>query len=117
MAELSHLAATGAEAVFCRQVAAFNARDIEQYLATFAPDAVVHGVTEGLPLRGRDELRAHYSARLADPRLHCDVLEVLAWPGGWVLARERVTSSAGATDVTVMFAIVGGAIARAFIGF
>jgi hypothetical protein len=115
VAELSDVPAAGAEAVFRRQVDAFNARDIEQYLATFAPDAVVHGITDGLPLRGLDELRDHYSARLADPRLHCEALEVLVWPGGWIIARERVTSSAGTTDVTAMFAIVEDAIARAFI--
>jgi hypothetical protein len=116
VAELSDLALAGAEAVFRRQVDAFNARDLEHYLETFAPDAVVHGVTAGLPLRGREELRAHYSARLADPRLHCEALEVLVWPGGWIIARERVTSSAGVRDVTAMFAIAGDAIARAFIG-
>jgi hypothetical protein len=115
VAELSDVA-PGAEAVFRRQVDAFNTRDLEQYLATFAPDAVVHGVTDGLPLRGRDELRRHYTVRLADPCLHCEALEVLVWPGGWVIARERVTSSAGASEVTAMFAVVGGAITRAFIG-
>jgi hypothetical protein len=61
-------------------------------------------------------LREHYRTRLADPRLHCEVVESLVWPGGWVIARERVTSSAGVREVTAMFEIAGGVIARAFIG-
>lgn len=105
-----------AERVFRRQVEAFNARDLEGYLAVYGPDAVVHGVTGGAPLRGREALRAHYARRLADPALRCEVLDVVTWPGGWVLAREQVTSSAGTSEVCAMFEIAGDTISRALIG-
>jgi hypothetical protein len=106
----------GAEAVFRRQVEAFNARDLERFLASYAADAVIHGVRDGLPLSGQEALRAHYATRLADPELHCEPLEVISWPGGWVIAREHVTSSAGVSEVRAMFSIRDGVIARAYIG-
>jgi hypothetical protein len=115
VADLSEHAGS-AEAVFRRQVDAFNARDLERYLATFAPDAVVHGLSDGPPLRGAGELRSHYAVRLADPLLHCEVVELIAWQDGWLLARERITSSAGMRDVTALFCVRGGAISRALIG-
>jgi hypothetical protein len=105
-----------AEAVFRRQVTAFNARDLEGFVATYAPDAVIYGVRDGLPLEGHNALRAHYSVRLADSQLHCEPLEVITWPGGWVIARERITSAAGVAEVAAMFSVRDGAISRAFIG-
>jgi hypothetical protein len=117
VAELNAAVTDAAAAVFRRQVEAFNVRDLEGFLATYASDAVVHGVTSNLPLRGLEELRSHYRERLADPQLHCEVLELFAWEDGWLVARERVTSSTGTLVVTAMFAIRDALIARAFIGF
>jgi hypothetical protein len=104
------------EAVFRRQVETFNAHDLEAYLACYREDALVYGVSAGPPLSGRDELRAHYAKRLADPGIHCEVIETITWPGGWLLARERITGSAGVTEATAMFEVRDGAIARSFIG-
>ena len=104
------------EAVFLRQVEAFNARDLEAYLHTFAPDAVVYGLSTGPPLAGREAMRAHYGIRLADTALHCEVIETFILPSGWLIARERITSSSGTVEVTAMFEIDGASIARAFLG-
>lgn len=104
-----------AEGVFRRQVEAFNARDLDAYLATYAPDAIVHGVSDE-PLRGTSALRAHYETRLSDPALHCEPLEVFSWADGWIVARERVTSSRGTHAVMAMFAAGDDVISRALIG-
>ncbi len=111
MAELSGTA----DAVFRRQVEAFNAHDLDAYLATYSPDAVVHGVREQ-PLRGADALRMHYRERLDDPTLQCHAIEVVSWPDGWLVAREQVTSAAGTRPVTALFRICDGVIEEAFIG-
>ena len=61
---------TSPSAVVTAQVDAFNARDLDAFCATYAPDAVVSGVTPE-PIVGRDALRAFYAGRFEDPALHC----------------------------------------------
>lgn len=56
------------------QLEAYNARDIEALLATYAPDAeqfTLHG--ERLA-RGHDEMRPRFLARFAEPGLHARLL-------------------------------------------
>ena len=59
------LRAVEPEDVVQRQVEAFNAHDVEAFIATYAQDAVAAG-GDGMdaPVHGRDALRAHYARRL-----------------------------------------------------
>lgn len=98
--------------VFDAQVTAFNSRDLEAFLATYAEDSVV--TSFGQPaLEGRQGLRRHYEVRFRDNALHCriDRIEVLA--DKWLVAEEHVTSEAGEIAVLGVFEIVGGVIQRA----
>jgi hypothetical protein len=100
------------ESVFARQVAAFNARDLEGFLATYADDAVV--TSFGLPpLTGHAELRAHYEVRFTDESLHCRIDRTETFAGRWLVAEEHVTSAAGGTAVLGVFEIIDGRIQRA----
>lgn len=103
-----------AETVVRAQVGAFNAHDLDAFLDTYADDAVVVGVAPE-PLRGRDALRAFYGPRLQDGSLSCVVDAAVSFGARWVVAREWVSTSAGATETIATFDVVDGRIARASI--
>lgn len=100
--------------MFERQVEAFNAHDIDAFLATYSHDAVVAGVTPE-PLRGADALRAHYTPRLADPSLDCRVLATATFGDRWLVAHELVSSATSSTEVIAVFECAGGLICRSSI--
>lgn len=101
-----------AETVVRTQVEAFNAHDLEAFLATYADDAVVTGVAPE-PLRGHDALRAFYGPRLEDTSLSCAIDASVSFGERWVVAREWVSTSTGATETIATFDVVDGRIARA----
>jgi len=101
-----------ATAVVAEQVDAFNARDLDRFLATYAADAVVAGVTPE-PMVGRDALRAFYAGRFEDPALHCEITTSVAFGERWVVARELVTTAGGTGETVATFDVADGVIARA----
>ncbi|MEP2737274.1 MAG: nuclear transport factor 2 family protein [Erythrobacter sp.] len=46
-----------------RHINAYRARDLDAFTATFAPDAIV--VANGIPARGRAQIRSFYAANFA----------------------------------------------------
>lgn len=97
--------------IFQAQVDAFNARDVETFLSTYAVDATI---TNGTPnvLQGHDRMREHYTSRLADPSLRCDVLATRQFSDRWIVAHERVSDDTTTTEVIATFEIVEGLIQR-----
>jgi len=100
---------TEAERVFRDQVAAFNAGELEAFLATYSEDAVVKGAAP-TEIAGRDAMRAHYAQRLAQPGLRCDVLACADVGDRWVVARERIVTADGERIVAAAFEVVDGHI-------
>ncbi len=98
--------------VVTRQVAAFNAADLEAFLDTYADDAAVHGVPGG-PLLGRAALRAAYAERLPGGGLHCEILASHEFGRHWVAVHERVTGPEGAVELVAVFDVSDGRIRRA----
>lgn len=95
--------------VFSRQVEAFNAHDVHGFLSTYSSDASVLSNT-GLALRGRDAMLGHYSVRLANPQLRCEVLSVMDVGSRWVVAHERVGDDQTSVEVVATFEVVDGLI-------
>lgn len=57
------------------QLEAYNAHDIEAYMALFAEDAYTHDLRTGRNVAaGAAAIREFYVARFANPKLHCTVL-------------------------------------------
>jgi hypothetical protein len=65
-----------------RQLAVYNAHDIDGYCALFAPDATISDLVTGQMIcNGLDEIRRVYTARFAEnPKLHCIVHQRLEGP-------------------------------------
>lgn len=83
-----------------RQLEAYNARDIEAFVAAYAPDIEVFDLPAGTcTLQGRDALRARYGAMFtATPALHCRLLHRVTH-GCFVVDHEEVTGMAAAQRV------------------
>lgn len=57
-------------AVVQAQLDAFNARDIDALMATYAPDAEQYQLHGALLARGHEQMRTRYLARFEEPDLH-----------------------------------------------
>ncbi len=95
-----------------RQVAAFNARDLDAFIATYAPDATVIGV-EGTAeaLRGHEAMRRHYAARLSQPGLRATIEERVVI-GRWIVDRETVVNDSGSVEALAVYEVEGELIQR-----
>jgi acetyl esterase/lipase len=72
--------------VVSRQLEAYNRHDLEQFLATYAPNAVMHS-RDGSTLTGRRALREVYGPRLAAGKCRAEIVNRIA-EGGWVVDHE-----------------------------
>ncbi|MBB4660923.1 nuclear transport factor 2 family protein [Conexibacter arvalis] len=98
--------------VFLAQVDAFNAADLEAFLATYADDAVVNGLGPD-PVAGKEALRALYAERFTQRPLRCEVSALHEIGGRWAVAHEQVTGPAGTNELVAVFEVADGAIVRA----
>lgn len=95
-----------------RQLAAYNARDLEAFLALFDADARLIDLPSGNVLaRGIAEIRTVYAARFGDnPDLHCTVHQRIDL-ATVAIDRETVTGIAiGTLDVVAMYDVRDGRI-------
>ena len=63
------------EAVVQRQLDAYNARDLDALLATYAPDARQYELPAQLLAAGHAEMRPRFALRFGEPDLHARLLQ------------------------------------------
>ena len=81
-----------------RQVDAYNRRDIDAFLACYAPDTVIEDASGSVVMRGRDAMRTAYSELFrTSPRLRAEVTTRIRI-GDHVIDEERVTGRRGSSD-------------------
>ncbi len=101
-----------AVATVTAQLDAFNAHDLDAFVATYADDAVITGVTPE-PIVGSAAIRAFYEPRLANPELSCVIENQVLFGDRWVVAQEQVVNAGVATETIATFDVVDGLISRA----
>lgn len=94
------------------QLDAFNAHDLDAFVATYADDAVIAGVGPE-PVIGAAAIRAFYEPRLQNPELSCVIDTSVLFGSRWVVAQERVINAGVETETIATFDVVDGRIARA----
>jgi imidazolonepropionase-like amidohydrolase len=103
------------EDVVQRQVLAYNARDVEAFVALYAEDTVVERGGDGeLVAAGRDALRETYTELFeTSPALHCAVLKRVV-SGGVIVDHELVSGIRGGAPVraTAVYEVEGGLIQK-----
>ena len=74
-----------------RQLEAFNNRDLQGFLAAYAPDATIEDGAGNVLMRGHDGMRALYGPLFAQsPDLRAEVTNRIA-VGEYVIDEERTT--------------------------
>jgi len=81
---------TKAETVVQRQLEAYNARDLEGWLATYKADAEQHLLHAGLLASGHQAIRRRMVDRFNDPALHAQLVSRTAMDN-IVIDHETVT--------------------------
>jgi uncharacterized protein (TIGR02246 family) len=97
------------------QLNAYNARDLDSFLAVYAPDVEVYDFPGRLKLRGREAMRNAYATFFRKAKgLHCTLVKRITH-GRFVIDRERVvTGIPGREEIqaTAIYEITGGLIRR-----
>ena len=82
---------TAAADIVAAQLDAYNARDLERFLACYTPDAVIEDGTGQVWMHGREAMRALYGQLFAQsPDLRCEILQRIR-VGPYVVDEEAIT--------------------------
>jgi hypothetical protein len=99
-----------------RQLDRYNARDLEGWLATYAPDARQYELFGSLLASGHAEMRARMIERFAEPDLHARLLNRTVM-GNIVTDHERITRNfpegRGTVEMLCVYQVVGATIQQA----
>jgi len=108
---------SNAEMVVARQLDAYNARDIDAFMATWRDDAQYFAHPSELLASGAAEIRARHVIRFQEPALFGRLLGRFS-VGNLVVDREVVTRNfpegRGHVDVIAIYQVEGDKIARAW---
>jgi len=106
------------EQVVQAQLDAYNARNIDAFLATYAVDAQLFEHPAKPLANGQAEMRERYAARFKEPNLHAVIVKRIVM-GNVVIDHEKVTRTfsegPGVLDAVVIYEIQNGRIARAWL--
>lgn len=96
-----------------RQLAAYNAQDVDTFAVCYTPDVVLEDAVSGVFVRGLDELRTRYATLFkAHPENRARVVNrSVRLP--WVFEEEVVFRGGQETTVFVVYRVEGERISRA----
>ena len=108
--------ATDPATIVQRQLDAYNARDLDAVLATYAPDARQFAHPATLLAVSAADMRERMAQRFAEPNLHARLLQRVVM-GNIVIDHEEVTRTfpegAGRVDMVAIYEVVDGKIQSA----
>jgi hypothetical protein len=108
------------EEIVRQQLGAYNARDMEAFLATYADDVELYGFPATALTKGKEEMRKRYTPRFADPILHAIIVKRIVM-GNVVVDHERVRvtlpEGPGVLEATVIYEVRDGKIAKSTLLF
>ena len=103
-------------AVVQAQLDAFNAKDIDALMRTYAPDAEQFALHGERLAQGHEELRPRYLARFSEPDLHARLLSRNVM-GNFVTDFELITRNfpegLGTLEMLCVYEVIDGRIRRA----
>lgn len=99
-----------------RQLDAYNAKDLDALLDTYAEDAEQYVLHGALLAKGRDALRARFAERFREPDLHAKLLSRTV-VGNVVTDHELITRNfpegLGMLEMLCVYEVVDGRISKA----
>jgi hypothetical protein len=104
-------------AVVQRQLDAYNARDVDALLATYADDAQTFEHPSKLLAGGSVQLRERFRVRFQEPNLHATLIKRVVM-GNIVVDHEKVTRTfpegPGTLELLMIYDVQNGRIAKAW---
>lgn len=105
------------EAVVQRQLDAYNARDIDKLIATYAEDAQQFEHPNTLLADGAEQIRERSIVRFREANLHAHLLKRIV-SGDVVIDHERVARTfpegEGTIELVAIYKVSGGRISKAW---
>ena len=105
------------ETLVQRQLDAYNARDLEAIVATYADDTEQFEHPSTLLAKGSTQLRERFAARFKEPNLHATLLHRIVL-GNTVIDHERITRTfpegPGHVELVAIYQIHDNRIAKAW---
>jgi imidazolonepropionase-like amidohydrolase len=97
-----------------RQLNAYNCRNIEAFLESYADDVEIYTYPDKLQSKGKDEMRKSY-AKMFDntPALHCELLGRIV-QGNIVIDKERVKFGSGMIEAVAIYHIENNKIKKVY---
>lgn len=106
------------EAIVQAQLDAYNAHDIDAFLATYADDAQIFEHPAKLLASGLTQLRERYTARFKEPNLHAIIPKRIVM-GNVVIDHEKIARTfpegPGTLEAVAIYEVQGGKIARVWL--
>ena len=104
-----------AEAVVQAQLEAYNARNIDAFIATYAEDVKLFELPEKLLSEGTTDMRERYGKLFKDERLHATIVNRIVM-GDTVVDHERVRltlpQGPGTVEAIAIYEVRGGKITK-----
>jgi len=95
-----------------RQVNAYNSRDIEAFLATYAEDVKIYNFPEQPIMDGRESMRANYKSMFANtPNLYCEIKNRIVL-GNKIIDKELVTVNDRHIEAVAIYEVKDGLIQK-----
>jgi putative hydrolase of HD superfamily len=105
-----------AEDVVQRQLDAYNAKNLDALVATYAPDAVQLEHPGKVLARGAEEIRRRFATRFQESNLHAQLLARMVM-GNVIVDHERVSRTfpegPGTVELLAIYEVAGERIVRA----
>jgi hypothetical protein len=91
-------------------IQAYNARDLERFVACFSADCVMEDARGAVVARGHADLRELFERVFAEsPELHCEVVHRTR-VGEYVVDEEHITGRSGGEQRVVVISHVGAGV-------
>ncbi len=113
---LQKIATDSAEEIVQKQLDAYNARDMDAFLATYADEVALFRFPNTPSANGKEEMRKNYTARFSDTILHCIIVKRIVM-GNTVIDHERIRvtlpEGPGVMEAIAIYEVLNGKIAKA----
>ena len=101
-----------AEDVVNRQLDAYNARDIDKFVATYSEDIEIYNSKGEMTMKGHDQLRKRYDTMFKNtPNLHCRIVNRIKI-NNKVIDNENVTMNERIVEAVAIYEVVNGKIKK-----
>lgn len=111
----SAVATSSAEEIVQKQFDAYNARDMDAFLATYTDEVELFGFPNTPSTKGKEEMRKRYTLRFSDAILHGVIVNRIVM-GNTVIDHERVRvtlpEGPGVMEAIAIYEVHDGKIAK-----